>query len=199
MDLLIIFLPQSLYGADRLLLDASEYLLPLGKNRTLYDSKFTQRIIGKYGDNRISKIKGHKHSGVDIQGDFGETVYSIGKGTVTHIFRNFPHKTIYIRHNDRKNIVFYSVYIHIEDIQVNVGDPVTKDTPIGRIFNHEELISADFGTPPHLHFEIRHCIDDKGEASFKSMSIQELDKYCLDPLRFFKLINRNQMKGEQHE
>jgi len=169
-----------------LLFDHSEYWFPLGNNRSIYNSKLDQRIISKYGDNRNSKIKGHKHSGIDIQGDFGEKVYSMGKGTVTHIFRNFPHKTIYIRHNDRKNTVFHSVYIHIEDIQVNIGDLVTGDTTVGRIFNREELISTNFGTPPHLHFEIRHCIDDKGEATFKSMSIQELNKFCIDPLKFFK-------------
>ena len=185
---LIIVLPLSLYGADRLLVDHSEYWLPLGNNRTINYNKLDQRIIGKYGDNRNSKIKGHKHSVIDIQGDFAETVYSIGKGEVTHIFRDFPHKTIYIRHNDRKNTVFYSVYIHIEDIKVYVGDLVTKHTPIGRIFNPEELILADFGTPPHLHFEIRHSIDDKGETTFKSMSVQDLNKFCIDPLEFFKIL-----------
>lgn len=160
-----------------------KYLLPIGSDRADYN-KWIKNIIGRYGDYRRSHVKGHKHSGIDIRGNFGETVYSIGRGTVINIFREFPHKTIYIRHSESE--LFYSVYIHVEDIQVNIGDRVSENTPLARIFNRDELNMAEFGTPPHLHFEIRHNIDDKGDATFKSMTLEDLNKYCINPLKFFK-------------
>ncbi len=174
-----------------------EYFVPLGNERITDYNKLSNRIIGKYGDNRNSIVQGHKHSGIDIQGNYSETVYPISIGIVTNIFRAFPHKTIYIRHNDIKGSPFYSVYIHVEDIQVNVGDLVEANTPIARIFNREELESSKFGTPPHLHFEIRHSITDKGDATFKSMSTSELDRYCIDPVMFFKKMLIEQTSGRQ--
>lgn len=173
-------------GADPLGYDGINYFLPIGSDRS-YDFKdLTDRIIGRYGDYRKSHIRGHKHSGIDIKGNLSEPVYSIGQGMVSHIFRDFPHKTVYIRHQDKRGIPFYSVYIHLEDIQVHQGEKVTENTIIGRLFNPKELDQSDFGTPPHLHFEIRHNIDDKGNASFSCMTMGELNNYCMDPLTFFE-------------
>jgi len=163
-----------------------DYFVPIGLDRTSDYNKLKERIIGRYGDYRKSNVPGHKHSGIDLEGKYNEPVYPIGDGTVTHIFRSFPHKTIYIRHNDSRGKPFYSAYVHVTDIKVRTGDRVTKDTVVARIFNEEELKSSNFGTPPHLHFEIRHNIDDNGTASYKSMNIDELNKYCIDPLIFFK-------------
>jgi murein DD-endopeptidase MepM/ murein hydrolase activator NlpD len=192
-SILLISFSVFIFGTEhtQILTSNLEYIVPIGNYRTDY-TKFNNKIIGKYGDYRGSNVPGHKHSGIDIKGDFNDPVYSIGKGTVTHIFRSFPHKTIYIQHRDGKGMPFYSVYIHVEGIKVKVGDRVTKNIIIARIFNKEELMSSYFGTPPHLHFEIRHSIDDKGEASFKSMSIDELNQYCIDPLIFFNNTLRNQ-------
>ncbi len=192
MSILLFFMSGFISSSEEreLLISDLVYYIPLGNYRTDY-AKLKERIIGKYGDYRSSNVPGHKHSGIDIEGNFSEPVYSIGKGTVTHIFRGFPHKTIYIRHSDGKGMPFYSVYIHVEDIKIKVGDRVTKNTIIARIFNKEELMSSNFGTPPHLHFEIRHNINDKGEASYKSMSIYELNQYCMDPLIFFNNTLKN--------
>lgn len=165
---------------------SQKIILPIGTDRTADYSKWSKKIIGRYGDHRKSYVQGHKHSGIDIQGNLGETVYPIANGTVVKIFREFPNQTIYIQHKIGENTIIFSVYIHVEDIQINTGDRVSEKTPIARIFNQEELAAADFGTPPHLHFEIRHNIDDRGEATFKSMTLKELNKYCIDPLIFFK-------------
>jgi murein DD-endopeptidase MepM/ murein hydrolase activator NlpD len=173
-------------GSDPLWSDGIDYLLPVGNDRSRNLKDLEDRIIGSYGDYRKSHITGHKHSGIDIKGDFNEPVYSIGRGLVSHIFRDFPHRTIYIRHQDERGTPFYSVYIHIEDIQVQLDENVTENTIIGRLFNQEELDQSDFGTPPHLHFEIRHNIDDNGSASFSCMTIRELNNYCMDPLTFFE-------------
>ena len=182
--LLLILLTKA--GSDPLGYDEINYFLPVGNDRSHYFKDLTDRMIGRYGDYRKSYIRGHKHSGIDIKGNFNEPVYSIGKGVVSQIFRDFPHKTIYIRHQDVGGTPFYSVYIHVEDIQVHIGENVTENTIIGRLFNPKELNQSDFGTPPHLHFEIRHNIDDKGNASFSCMTIRELNNYCTDPLIFFE-------------
>ncbi|MGA1824206.1 MAG: M23 family metallopeptidase [bacterium] len=187
----LLLILSTLFAAEISLSGNVKYFLPIGNNRAIEYNTLKNKVIGAYGEHRNSKIRGHKHAGIDIQGNYGEMVYAIGKGTVTDIFRDFPHKTIYIRHNENGGPPFYSVYIHVEDIQVNRGDVVTENTPIARIFTREELQSAHFGTAPHLHFEIRHNINDKGDATFKSMSISELNKYCSDPLLFFKTLSEH--------
>ena len=173
-------------GSDSFGYDEINYFLPVGNDRSHDFKDLKDRIIGRYGDYRKSHIRGHKHSGIDIKGNFNESVYSIGQGVVIHIFRDFPHKTIYIRHQVERGTPLYSVYIHVEDIRVHTGESVTENTIIGRLFNPIELEQSDFGTPPHLHFEIRHNIDDKGNASFSCMSILELNDYCMDPIMFFR-------------
>ena len=184
-SLLLLLTCISVVAADLLKPDGRDFFIPIGNRRKSDINQLKNTIIGHYGDHRNSHVQGHRHAGIDIQGHFNETVYAIGTGTVIRIFREFPHKTIYIQHHDRAGVPFCSVYIHIEKIQVNVGDAVTEHTPIARIFNREELEIADFGTPPHLHFEIRHNINDNGNATFESMSISGLNIYCKDPLTFF--------------
>ena len=187
-SIIIFFLPGFVFSDEgvEILTYGQKYIVPLGRDRAADYTKLKKRIIGRYGDYRKSHVPGHSHSGIDIKGELSDPVYPIGEGTVTHIFRSFPHKTIYIMHNDSRGLPFYSAYVHVEGIKVRIGDKVTKDTVIARIFNEEELRNSKFGTPPHLHFEIRHNINDDGAASYKSMGIPELNKYCIDPLIFFK-------------
>jgi murein DD-endopeptidase MepM/ murein hydrolase activator NlpD len=78
------------------------------------------------------------------------------------------------------------MYVHVEDIQVRVGDWVNENTHLARLFNAEELEQANFGTPNHLHLEIRKTLADKGRASYASMSMSALNMVCMDPLKFFK-------------
>ena len=190
--IILFFTPAFLFGNEEITFHTygQKYFLPFGHGRSTDLNILKKRITGRYGDYRKSYVPGHMHAGIDLKGDFNEPVYSIGKGTVTHILRDFPHKTIYIRHNDSRGKPFYSAYVHVEDIKIQVGDRVTKDTPIARIFNEEELRASDFGTPPHLHLEIRHNISDNGAASYKSMSVSELNKYCIDPLVFFEKLKQ---------
>jgi murein DD-endopeptidase MepM/ murein hydrolase activator NlpD len=154
--------------------------------------RLRNRTIGAYGDFRSSYQPGHLHAGIDLAGDFEERVFSIGWGQVVHIFRQFPHKTIVIEHHLPDETSVYSVYTHVEEIHVEKGDWVDCDTPLARLFDREELEKADFGTLNHLHLEIRTSYEDEGRASYSSMTREELDRFCTDPLIFFeKHLNRN--------
>ena len=152
--------------------------------------RLRNRIIGAYGDFRSSYQPGHLHAGIDLAGDFEERVFSIGWGRVVHIFRQFPHKTIVIEHHLPDGTSVYSVYTHVEEMQVEKGDWVDSETHLARLFDREELEKANFGTPNHLHLEIRKSYEDEGRASYSSMTREELDRFCIDPLVFF----RNQLK-----
>jgi len=161
------------------------YFSPLRSDGRICFRDCLSEIIGYYGEFRSSTKYGHLHAGIDIKGDFCDPIYSIGDGEVIAIFRDFPNKTVYIRHFEH-GVTFTSTYIHVEDIQVQIGDFVSKSTVIGRIFNKYELHDSNFSTPPHLHLEIRHNLTDKGEATFSSMSLNELNRYCVNPITFFQ-------------
>jgi murein DD-endopeptidase MepM/ murein hydrolase activator NlpD len=143
-----------------------------------------RRLSGRYGDYRRSFKPGHLHAGIDLKGEFEETVYPVGRGFVHLVFRDFPHKSVVVKHTLPDGSILYSMYVHLEDIRVEEGDAVTEKTPLARLFNREELEKADFGTANHLHLEIRKSLEDGGWASASSMTMEELNRFCLDPLEF---------------
>ena len=148
-------------------------------------STFRKRCFSYYGDYRRTRVTGHRHAGVDLKGKTGEPVYAVGNGRVAYRYWPFPNETVAVLHQMPDGQKIYSIYTHIVDIRVNPGDPVDRDTVIGRLFNEAELKRARFSVP-HLHFEIRKNMEDMGRASFTSMSKEALDKYCIDPNVFFK-------------
>lgn len=113
-------------------------------------------------------------------------VYAIGRGQVYMVFREFPHQTVIVKHFLPEDRLLFSVYTHVEDVKVDAGDWVDEQTPLARLFDEDELERANFGTPNHLHLEIRKSIQDGGRASYASMSRQELNEFCMDPMEFFK-------------
>jgi len=145
-----------------------------------------KRVVGVYSEYRRSYKPGHHHAGLDLWGAFNETVYAIGYGWIVRVFRGFPHRSVIVEHHLPDGSILYSAYVHIEDIKVEVGDWVDEQTALARVFNKEELARANFNTPNHLHLEIRKSLADEGSASYASMSIRALNRFCLDPLQFFK-------------
>lgn len=146
---------------------------------------YLKRCTGKYGDYRVTRIKGHRHAGVDLKGKAGEAVYAVGVGRVVYRYWSFPNETVVIRHRLPSGASVYSVYTHLRDIQLMPGDLVDEYRAIGRLFNLEEKNKAHFATI-HLHLEIRKNVEDFGRASYSSLSREELDKYCIDPHPFFR-------------
>ena len=165
-----------------------EYILPLGPFRQADFKEFKSRLTGRFGDYRKSNVPGHKHSGIDIKAGFSEQVFAIGEGRVVDVFGKFPNKTVFIEHRDNRGKIFYSSYVHLENITVKPGDVVNSSTSLGRIFNIKELGASGFNTLPHLHFEIRKDISDSGEATYNCMTKEELNRYFIDPVTFFKSI-----------
>jgi murein DD-endopeptidase MepM/ murein hydrolase activator NlpD len=144
------------------------------------------RLTGSYAEYRRSYQAGHLHAGIDLKGAFDETIYAVGYGQVHLIFREFPHQSVVVKHLLPDGSLLYSVYTHVQDVRVQVGQRVSKDTSLARLFNRIELTQANFGTPNHLHLEIRKSFADRGRASYSSLTLDDLNTFCKDPLEFFK-------------
>jgi len=163
-----------------------EFFSPFSESDRQSFPLIKKRVVGVYGEYRRSYKPGHHHAGLDLWGAFNETVYPIGYGWVVRVFREFPHRSVVVEHHLTDGDVLYSMYVHIEDIKVKVGDWVNERTALARVFNKKELEDAKFNTPNHLHLEIRKSLADRGRASYASMSIKALNRVCVDPLQFFK-------------
>jgi len=159
---------------------------PFGESDRQSYETLRARVVGRYGDWRSSYKPGHLHAGVDLKGDYEETVHAIGRGSVLNVYGRFPNRSIIVEHQQADQVWSYAIYVHIEDIKVKRGDRVDQDTVLGRLFTEDELQRSNFGTAVHLHMEIRKDLHDNGRASTHSMTRAELDRHCLDPLPFFR-------------
>ncbi len=144
-----------------------------------------KRVISRYGDIRTSEKRGHKHAGIDVRGEFQEPVYPLGTGFVLSVSNKFPESAVVIEHRLPGGDRLYSKYVHFGGIIVSVGQVVDEKTLLGNLFSREELKRSGFKTN-HLHLEIRKTYSDKGSASSRSMTMKELNNYCIDPLEFLQ-------------
>ncbi|MBI5356332.1 M23 family metallopeptidase [Candidatus Collierbacteria bacterium] len=89
-----------------------------------------------------------KHPGVDIKSKLGTKILAAAPGTVIEVERKkmgYGHKLV-IGHSGRIS----TLYAHLDTINVNVGDYVTKETVLGTVG------LTGWTTGPHLHFEVRN-------------------------------------------
>ncbi len=110
------------------------------------------RFSGMYSDSRSfldqegSIIDSSFHGGVDIVADVGTEVRAPSRGKVVFAgAREVTGKTIAIVHFPG----MYSLYYHLNDIQVELGQEVEGAELIGEVGN------SGFSTGPHLHWELR--------------------------------------------
>lgn len=96
-------------------------------------------VINKFNKNQ-------KHFGIDIVTKAKDVIHSILDGYVVYAgFTNQSGNIIIIQH--KENLL--SVYKHLDQILVSVGEKITAGSVIGVVGNTGELT-----TGPHLHFEL---------------------------------------------
>lgn len=87
------------------------------------------------------------HGGIDFGAEIGTAVYATGNGKVQQILqKNVGYgKCIIIDHG----FGFISLYAHLSEINVSVGETLNRGQIIGRVGNSG-------GVAPHLHYEIQY-------------------------------------------
>ncbi len=87
-----------------------------------------------------------KNNGIDILSNYGENVYAVAQGKVVYAGKFMGYgDLVVIDHQDG----FYSLYGHLSEILVKVGDEVPLGRIIGRVGESGSL------SGPMLHFELR--------------------------------------------
>jgi len=97
---------------------------------------------------RVDPYTGLKqmHAGVDIAADQGKQIMAPGDGLITFAStRGAYGNVIMIDHGNKVT----TLYAHLQEFAVKVGDKVKRGTLIGRVGN------TGRSTGPHLHYEIR--------------------------------------------
>lgn len=92
-----------------------------------------------------------KHTGIDIRASKGSSVYAAEKGTVKvsqssgTSWKDF----ITVEHKDSKGNKYTTVYWHLKNRKVSVGNSVSRGQKIAEV--------ADMGSNTHLHFGVRNA------------------------------------------
>jgi len=106
-------------------------------------------VLGHFGQERNPRFPNvvTPNNGIDISAAIGTPVRSVAKGRVDYTSEDYGTygQMIIINHGDS----YYTLYGHLSDISVKVGDEVSAGQVIGR--------SGDTGSlkGPILHFEVR--------------------------------------------
>lgn len=139
-------------------------------------------------------VKLHYHTGIDLQNGTtispGEPVYAIATGKVTSIEDPPPQRRITIQHLLANGEKIWSVYIHIIDEKVKIGDIIDSETVIARLMNAAEL--ERYGQEyNHVHLEIMKKMPPDfanfdQRKTFSCYSNQQVDEYFYNPEEFLK-------------
>lgn len=155
-------------------------------NGTVGSPMEAANILTKYGakayDN-AGQVITDKHDGIDYQGTEGDIVRAVADGTVSKVKKDagtFTAKEIKAKRygtNSYGNYVTlehspkrgngkpktqHTVYSHLKDVFVKVGQPVKKGDPIGTMGRTGKAYS------PHLHFEYKLDGKETNPANFKT-------------------------------
>ncbi len=139
-------------------------------------------------------VKLHYHTGIDLQNGNTETapepVYAIAAGKVVAIEDSPPQRRITIEHTLPDGKKVWSIYIHIIDEQVKVGDIVDTETVIARLMTLTELqmYGLEYN---HVHLEIMkqmpiYATDFQQRKTFTCYTEREVDEYFFNPEEFLR-------------
>lgn len=134
-------------------------MFPIARKITFPLSKYFISGLGFGTDVTAGKILGI-HLGEDAKAKAGISVKSIGSGEVVYsaLHPGSPSKgnwgyIVIIGHRNRANkSIFYSLYGHLDEPSINVGDRVKTGQVIGRIAPDYTIQNGWW--PAHLHFAI---------------------------------------------
>jgi murein DD-endopeptidase MepM/ murein hydrolase activator NlpD len=156
------------------------------KNRSSF---LTIKVISTFGAPRMSYVRGHYHTGIDLipqkrSGNY-TYVFPMAAGVVCSIHLSDPHRTVVIKHKLSNGAILYTSYKHFKEIYVQTGEQVTSGTVLGRLYTRREALALG-GNYDHLHIEVRKKFDDYGVASWATLTKPELEQRFDDPLKFMK-------------
>lgn len=141
----------------------------LAYDRFIFPVKTYKYISGAYSDARNfmdsegNMINSSIHGGIDIAAAAGTPVFSAAAGVVVFAEdRVVTGKTVVLSHFPG----VYTLFYHLNSIEVEPGAVVAQGTRIGKIGN------TGFSTAPHLHWEMR--VNNVRVDPFLSMGV--LDK-----------------------
>jgi hypothetical protein len=91
------------------------------------------------------------HNGIDYACPVGTQIYAVAQGVVTKIQTDPGGYGLHIRiqHPNGVKPEFRTIYAHLSNVAVSLGQEVAKGKMIGRSGN------TGYSTGPHLHFEMR--------------------------------------------
>lgn len=131
----------------------AELVESLSENLTFLEAQpnllpTTGRFTSPFGYRR-HPVTGYRdyHNGVDIAADRGTPVVASGTGIVTFAGWNGAYGQVIVLDHGYD---YKSVYAHLNDMDVNVGDRIKKGDRIGSVG------TTGRSTGPHLHFEIHY-------------------------------------------
>ncbi len=164
------------------------------------DSGFTVPLIRgtitSYFGYRVNPITGEKgtwHNAIDIGGNAeGTNVYSAANGTVTKIISRSScgGNQVYVHHNIAGKL-YTTAYFHLLNINVSIGQSVTRNTVIGTVGGGRKTPWDGCSTGAHLHFVIANgwygttCSGD----CYMSFNTFKYTK-SVDPQAILKLPNK---------
>lgn len=176
-------------------------LLPINCTNRLDLSDIQLTEIGAFGLVRKARVgvPEHLHTGIDIKRPNNnyqfEPIFPIAEGKVISKRTDGPYAQLIIEHNVN-GLKFWTLYEHIAEITVSVGDQVSQNHPVARFMNTSELNRYGWQFD-HFHLEIlkvepfslapdpKHPERFYGSFTLVCYSIQDLRKFYYDPLEFF--------------
>lgn len=130
-------------------------------NNWVWPTESNYKITSYYGY-RWGKL----HGAIDINGPgYGSKIYAANNGTVVTVkggcvagnasCNGAGGNYIVIKHNSNN---YYTLYMHLKDIKVRVGDVVSRGQTIGTMGNTGNVVPAPTSSNPyagtHLHFAL---------------------------------------------
>jgi len=105
------------------------------------------RVTSEFGERRLT----HIHKGIDISNNEGTPIKSTANGQVIAVGRsgNFGKRIMIYHGMDDKGNTYVTVYAHLSEFKVGVGEKVGQGDLIGLMGN------TGVSTGTHLHYEVR--------------------------------------------